>query len=86
MPEPRMAAATRAPLPACAPRACVRACVRACASVCVRDGRGVWGGSFRDNEVRALLEMRGISGADMSWVREGVEGDEVGDAARHRAP
>jgi hypothetical protein len=62
----------------------VRACV--CVSACVRDGRGVWGGSFRDNEIRALLEMRGISGADMSWVREGVEGDEVGDAARHRMP
>ena len=33
--------------------------------------------SFRDNELKSLLEMRGVTGAEMSWVREGVEGDEV---------
>ena len=39
--------------------------------------------SFRDNELKALLEMRGLSGAEMTWAREGVEGDEVGgEAAR----
>jgi hypothetical protein len=33
--------------------------------------------SFRDSELKALLEMRGVHGAEMSWVRDGVEGDEV---------
>ena len=33
--------------------------------------------SFRDNEIRALLEMRGITSTDMKWVREGIEGDET---------
>jgi hypothetical protein len=33
--------------------------------------------SFRDNELKSLLEMRGVTGAPMSWVRDGVEGDEV---------
>lgn len=33
--------------------------------------------SFRDNEIKALLEMRGVHGAEMSWVRDGAEGDEV---------
>ena len=33
--------------------------------------------SFRDNELKSLLEMRGVTGAEMSWVRDGVEGDDV---------
>jgi hypothetical protein len=38
---------------------------------------GSLSGSFRDNELKSLLEMRGVAGADMRWVRDSIEGDEV---------
>jgi tRNA (guanine10-N2)-methyltransferase len=33
--------------------------------------------TFRDNELKSLLEMRGITNTDMRWVRDSIDGDET---------